>query len=168
MVATLRRSSALAAFSFFSFVVTGCYESEFPLDQTPQADIDSRVPGTWHCTTPNADDRDVTLTVSPGRDRVYAVSLQEFGQSADRYEAHASSVGGVTLLNLRNLEGSDKPWSFVRYELLEPRILHVEVLDEHAVAGASSPNALREALTGRVNDSGLYDDLLTCVRMEGN
>jgi hypothetical protein len=49
------------------------------------------------------------LTVTRARGGVYALTMQEYGHDVDRYEAHASLVGGVQIVNVRRVEPSAKP-----------------------------------------------------------
>jgi hypothetical protein len=64
------------------------------------------------------------MIIGRAREGVYAVSIQERGKDPDRYEAHASVVGGNTLLNIREMrESAPKRWVFGRYILQRPNIL---------------------------------------------
>ena len=76
---------------------SGCYESPFPIDSVPQANVEPALIGVWRClpfdeaaTQPAA-----TLTIARGAERRYAVTLQEDGDPAERYEAYGSSTTGV-------------------------------------------------------------------------
>jgi len=144
----------------------GCYESAFPLDSGPQADLAAGLPGAWHCVTSDRSDRDLTLTIVRARDRVYDVTSQEFGEEPDRYEAYASLVGGVPLVNLRDVKSSSKPWVFLRYSLLQPKVLQIQVVDDNAMkAVGATPAAVRQAIERRIKDPALFSDVCTCVRM---
>ena len=144
-----------------------CYESAFPLDPLPQADLDTGVPGRWHCISSDPADRDMTLTITPERNRLYAVTLQEFGNEPGRYEAHASLVAGVPVVNLRSLKAAPKPWTFLRYLLVRQNLLELRIVDGDAMKGVdASPSTVRQAIAQRVKDASLFIDLLTCVRMK--
>src|SRR5262245_33653590 len=168
MTASPARGALLrSALCLSTILSAACFESPFPLDPAPQTDIDARLPGAWHCIGPDADDRDMTLTITRTRDRVYALTFQEYGeQEPDRYEAHASLVGGAPLVNVRNVKPSEKPWAFVRYTLLQPKVLQLQIVDEKALKGvAASPAAVRQAIEKRIKDPALFLDACTCVRM---
>ncbi len=163
---SVRRLLLCAATCLSAWLSAACYESASPLDPIPQVDLDTSLLGTWHCITSDPGDRDMTLTIAPTRDRVYAVTLQEFGQELDRYEAHASLVASVALVNLRNLKTSAKPWIFVRYSLLRPKVLQLHVVDGQAVRGVdASPAMVRQSIERRIDDAALFAEACTCVRM---
>ena len=168
MLPSMRRSLLLSAICIFilAWLSAGCYESEFPLDSEPQADLAAGLPGAWHCVTSDPGDRDLTLTIERTRDRVYAVTLREFGQEPDQYEAHTSMVGGVAVVNLRNLKPSSNPWVFVRYSLLQSKVLQLQVVDDKAMKGVDpSPAVVRQFIEQRMKDAALFADVCTCVRM---
>ena len=94
------------------------------------------------------------------------MTLQEFGQDLDRYEAHASIVAGVTLVNLRSLKPAAKPWVFVRYALLRPTVLQLQVVNDAAMQGIEASAArVRQAIDQQMNDAALFAEACTCVRM---
>ena len=168
MMALPARAAALRlAIGLSTILSAACFESAFPLDPAPQTDIDARLPGAWHCIGPDAGDRDMTLTIARTRDRVYALTFQEFGQeAADRYEAHASMVAGAPLVNVRSLNPSEKPWAFVRYTLLRPKVLQLQIVDEKALKNVTAPPAaVRQAIERQIKDPALFLDACTCVRM---
>src|SRR5262245_64593870 len=111
-------------------LVAGCYESEFALDPAPQLQTDSRLMGSWRCVSPDATDEAITLTVGPLQDRTYAITWQESGKPPDRFEGYASSLQGTTLVNVRDLAATTKPWGFIQYTLLQPNVLFIQVVQE--------------------------------------
>jgi hypothetical protein len=152
-----------------SAVAGGCYEVAFPLDVSPRTPLDQKLLSTWRCVTPSMDTEALTLVIGRAREGVYAVSVQEPGDPPDRYEAHGSEVAGETLLNVKDLKDaggvSPKPWVFVRYFLLKPDILHVQVVSDKALDGVeASPAAVRQAVERRRKDPALFADVFTCVR----
>ena len=167
MPRSVRRALLHSAICLSAYLTAACYESPFPLDPMPQADIDAGVPGAWHCVSSDPGDRDMTLTIARMRDRVYAVTFQEFNHESDRYEAHASVVAGTTLVNLRSVKPSAKPWIFVRYALLQPKVLQLQIVDDNALKQvAASPAAVRQAIARQLKDAALFTDACTCVRMD--
>lgn len=168
MSSLMHRFLLLSGICVLACLPAGCYESAFPLGSEPEADLAPGVPGAWHCVTADPGDRDVTLTIERTRDRVYAVTLREFGQEPDQYEAHASVVAGVVVVNVRDLTPSPKPWVFVRYSLLQPKVLQLQVVDDNAMKGVTpSPAGVRQFLEQRMKDAALFADVCTCVRMNG-
>ena len=163
----IRRALSRAATCLAVCGSVACYEAAFPLDPLPQVDLEAGVQGTWHCISSDPADRDMTLTVAPSRSRVYAVTFQEFGHELNRYEAHASLVAGVPVVNLRSLKPAPKPWTFVRYLLVRPNVLALRIVDgDEMRAVQGSPPTVRQAIGERVKDASLFLDLLTCVRMK--
>jgi len=144
----------------------GCYESRFPIDATPQARIEPALLGVWRCVPHDAKPTEppATMTVARGRERMYSVSFQEDGKEAARYEAYASAVRGEMLLNVRDLSGGPKPWVFIRYALLRPSVLQLQVLNGDALKEQASPEALRRAVERLQRKSGAFVDMNVCAR----
>ncbi|HXB54305.1 MAG TPA: hypothetical protein VN461_05950 [Vicinamibacteria bacterium] len=160
----------LAAVVVLAMTGVGCYESEVPLDQAPQASIDPALVGAWRCLSFGAgsDVEAATLTVGRKTDVVYAIAFQEGQGEAERYEAHASLLKGTTLLNVKDLDPRlpAKPWTLARYSLLRPDVLHVEVVGKKLLTGAlASPASLRKELERLYDRPDLYQDLMVCVRV---
>jgi hypothetical protein len=144
----------------------GCYESTFPIDASPQADVDQALLGVWRCVADQADasENAATITVTQTADRLYAVTFQEDAKTPDHYEAHASVVGGQRLLNTRDLSGGSKPWVFMRYSLLRPSVLQLDILNGDALEEQSSPADLRRAVQGLEANDKAYVEFCTCAR----
>lgn len=98
-------------------------------------------------------------------DRLYAVTFRAPGEDPDRYEAHASSVKGATLLNVRELDKTNTPWVFARYSFLRPGVLEVQLVSDTLLKGVEgSAAALRQALERHHTDPALYSDFCVCLR----
>ena len=167
MSRSVRRALLHSLICLSAYLAAACYESPFPLDPMPQTDIAPALPGAWHCVSSDPGDRDMTLTIARMRDRIYTVTFQEFNQEADRYEAYASVVVGTTLVNLRSVKPSAKPWIFIRYALLQPKVLQIQVVDDKALKDVgASPVAVRQAIERQMKDAALFADACTCVRMD--
>jgi|SRR6185503_549206 len=129
----------------------GCYEFASPIDVAPRLALDPALLGTWRClpSDPTPDATPANFVVAQARDRVYSIALQEKDEEPDRYEAHASEVGGRTVLNVRDLDprAKAKPWSFARYTLLLPDVLRVQLVSDEVLKDVErSPGSLRAAL----------------------
>ena len=152
--------------------MAACYESPVPLDPVAQTDMDPALVGAWRCLPSNASSTDepANLTVGRAPNRMFAVTFQEGNQPPDRYEAHASLLKGRPLVNLRDLSSANKkPWSFVRYELLRPSVLLIQVVDADAVKGVEAvPGALRKRIEALSGQASLYVDCCVCVRQKKN
>lgn len=143
-----------------------CFTSDVPLDATPALDVDPALLGTWRCLPSSADSGDVaTIEVTRKTDRVYAITFRAPGENPDRYEAHASSVNGTTLLNVRELEKTNQSWVFARYAFLRPSVLEVQLVSDTLLKGAEGPApVLRQALEKHQANPSLYSDFCVCVR----
>ena len=151
--------------TLMGMMASGCYESAFPLDPSPKAALDPKLLSTWRCLSTDAEEEAVSMIVGRAREGVYAVNIQERGQDPDKYEAHASIVSGSTLLNIREMKETSKPWVFGRYVLLRPNVLQMQIVSDDALKGVeASPAAVRRAIERRRNDPGLFVDGFTCVR----
>ena len=156
-----------ALVALMATTMAGCYESAFPLDASPKAAVDPKLLATWRCITADADGDAVSLVITRARPDVYGVSLEEKGETPDRYEAYASVVGGVTLLNIRELKPSTKPWVFGRYELLRPDVFYLQVVADRAMKGVAATRvAVRSALERLVRDPAAFENSITCVRIK--
>ena len=146
----------------------GCY-LQFPLDTSPQADIEAAALGTWRCLPfdQGAQSKPANIVVKRGRDRLYSIVFQEDGEEASQVEAHASIVKGQTLINARvvNSEAPSKPWLIARYSLVRPNVMHLELIDETKLEAAdTSPESLRRTVEQAANLSDLFGDWCVCVR----
>src|SRR4029450_5665915 len=76
-----------------TLLVSACYESAFPIEGRPKSDIDRALPGTWRCLPfdQGPTEKAATVTIAQEKGLVYAVTLQEDGGQASRYEVFASS-----------------------------------------------------------------------------
>jgi hypothetical protein len=160
-LADTRRALGALAVAMLALSLPACL-SPVPLDPRPQADLDPRLVGAWRCLPPAAapDDEPANLTIASGVDRVYAVEFGEAGKDKDRYEAHASTVGERTVVNVRDLSGGDEPWDFLDYEFVRPNILLIRIAGEDAFKGvALTPATLRE----RMGKPGAFTDFAVCV-----
>jgi hypothetical protein len=159
------------AVALVAVLTAGCYESDFPLDPAPTADVDHGAIGTWRCLLldADADEVPVTLTVSGGEGRRYQALWQEPGDAPDRYDVYASVLGGGTLLNVRERgdAGPTGSWTFLRYALMRPNVLHLQVVADTAMTGVDkAPAAVRAALERRSTDATLYSDVCICARVK--
>jgi hypothetical protein len=146
-------------------LVAGCYESEFALDPAPQLQTDLGLMGSWRCVSPDATDEAITLTVDSSQARRYAITWQESGKPPDRFEGYASSLKGTTLVNVRDLAAITKPWVFIRYTLLQPNVLFIQVVHERLLKDlVQSRDAVRNTIERERLNPALYEDSIACMR----
>jgi hypothetical protein len=136
------------------------------MDEHPQADAEPAIVGTWRCVAhgAKATERPATITIKPKADRVYAVTFQEDGDDADHYESYASVVRDEKVFNTRDVSGHRKAWVFMRYVLLRPSVLQLELLNGDVLKEQDSPAKLRaavESLHGRPDE---FIEFCVCAR----
>jgi hypothetical protein len=157
-----RRAWMLAA----AVLATSCYQSQTPLDPTPQVAVDARLLGVWRCVGPDPSDDAITIRVAAAGSRSYAVTWEESGKAAaDHYEAYASAITGSTFLNVRETPvRSDTLWSLVRVTLLQPTVALVQMVHEDLLKGQGTA-AVRRTIEAQLNNPGLYEKApLACIR----
>lgn len=160
----------LAVLLITAGLAAGCYESDVPLDPAPQGDVDAAIFGVWRCLPFEADPSEApaTVTVAHGTaPRTFTAVWEEPGDTPDRYEGFASTVGRIAYLNTRErrADGSLSAWFFMRPTLLRPNALLLQVVDDKAMAGvAKTAAALRDALRAKQDDPALLTDGALCAR----
>ena len=150
-------------------MMSGCYESDFPLEPAPRLELEEQWLGTWRCLPfdADADEEPVTIAVERGRNRRYDVTWREAGKDPEHYEAFASSVRGRRFMNVRELKaaGETGQWVFVRPTMLRPTVLQLQIVDDEALKGVDkSAQAVRHAIERQLSSPRLLDDFCLCVR----
>lgn len=170
MVLRVLRCWCLGGLTCLAVILSfGCYESSVPLDAAPQADLDPRVLGGWRCMFAEPDSHRVfAMELKSSGNQQYQATTMVAGGDLGRYQVYASSLKGSPLVNVRSLqaEPDEKPWVFVRYELLGPNVLHVRAIREAPLQGAAdSPAAIRKAIE-QAPDEEAYEDAFVCLRLK--
>jgi hypothetical protein len=169
-VARLKAPLKVLGCAIALLALAGCYESSFPLDATPQADIDSRLLGGWRCMFAEPDSHSVfAMELKSLGDRRYQATTMVAGGDLGRYQVHASLVKGLPLVNVRSLqaEPDEKPWVFLRYELLKPNVLSVRAVRKEWLQGVpDSAAAVRKALEQAQDAAAVYEDVFVCLKLQ--
>ncbi|MEP7118691.1 MAG: hypothetical protein ABI880_13965 [Acidobacteriota bacterium] len=169
---TMRLSGALVVTA--AVLSAGCYESDYPLDPEPLIDLNPAVLGVWRCLPLDADatEAPATLTVTrASRARVYDALWKDDGDTPDRYEAYASVLQGTTLMNVRERDerGSTGSWTFLRYTLMRPNVLQLQVVADAGMTGvAKTATAVRAAVERERNTPSFYTDVAVCARTKAD
>ena len=152
--------------------IPSCYEFNFPLDPTPKVPQDARLAGVWRCLSahPSVDEGAATLRIEPrpGLLAHWTFETPSSDGTTDQgeFDVYRSSQLGGSLLNAMESGGKEpRKWSFVRYSLLTPDVLRIELMDDEPFDKVKdNAEALRQAITRRVNDPAIYKDFCVCVR----
>jgi hypothetical protein len=154
-------------------LLPSCYEFDFPLDPLPQVSVDARLLGTWRCLGVEAGLDDAPLVMQVDRKSDQVTHWRARSESADDkdfgdYDVHASTIKGVGLLNALEVKGDGSgKWSFVRYSLLLPDVLRLQLVDEDSFEKVkASATTLRREVERRKSDPQIYKDFCVCVRVK--
>ena len=151
-------------------VLSSCY-SDFPLDTTPQGDLDEALLGAWRClpANPSPTAQAGEFTFTRARDRVYGIRLEGGGDDPMSLEAYVSLVHGQRVLNVSDLNPRGAAWAYVRYAFLSPDVLRFQILQDDAFKGVEkTPAAYRNVVEGLTPDSPLYENYAICVRTKAD
>ena len=109
------------------------------------------------------------MELKTSSERRYQATTMVAGGDLGRYEVYASMVKGSPLVNVRSLQAApgEKPWLFLRYEIVKPNLLNVRAVREKFLEGVTeSTAAVRKALEQAADDSAFYEDAFVCLRLE--
>jgi hypothetical protein len=162
--------SALLLIAGIVLCLYGCYESEFPLGPAGSGSIDTRIPGIWKCVQGgDKENKPFLLTIMPFDGTQYYAGVETEGEKASHYRAFSSSIKETSLLNLQEIDANpalaDRRWIFIRYTLLKPNILQIELVKDEAFKGIDrSLAAVRKNLEEKIASPALYQDFCVCTR----
>jgi hypothetical protein len=152
-----------------------CYEAASPLGPPGSGTLDVKVLGNWRCVAREASaTAPVLLDVSSFDEHQYCVAASEekedSSKEASHYRAYGSTLNGATLLNVQELDrrktAAERKWFFVRYSLLKPNVLYLEVVDDPLFKGVDgSPASVRQVIERHLDDDRLLSDLYVCTRV---
>jgi hypothetical protein len=148
----------------------GCYESSFPLGSPQTGNIDSGIVGVWRCVQGGEkENKSFLMNVIPFDEKQYYMGIEMEGEKPVHYRAFSSSIGGITLLNLQELDPrtvpAERKWIFVRPTVLKQNILQVELVKDEAFKGIDpSLSAVREVVEKKIASPELYQDFCVCTR----
>lgn len=182
------RAGLSASVLLLAFAGPGCYEFDAPLDPTPQVAVDPSLVGSWRClSVPDPDEPAYGLAFTATDDRRYSITMlagketatggqeaeagsgagsEANAESEDVFDAYTSRVDGDTVLNVRGRKDRGQArWVYVRYSLLRPDVLRLELADDDVLEPkAQTTPELRAALHRQRRDPKLYVPFCVCVR----
>lgn len=126
----------------------------------------------WRCLSAQAsvDEAPATLHIEPRPGLLahwtFETPSSDGTMDKGEFDVYRSSQLGGSLLNAVESGGKEQSkWSFVRYSLLIPDVLRIELMDDEPFDKVKdNAEALRQAITRRVNDPAIYKDFCVCVR----
>jgi hypothetical protein len=161
-------SRALVGIAVVAFATGGCL-SPVPIDSSPQIKVDTSFLGTWDCDDPLAEPGagKSELAISALDAFRFLVEVREPKEEPELYEAHASSIQGMTLFNVKAAKDSPPleplEWTFLRATLSGDK-LHLEMPSDDKPIKAASSAALRSMLEADLKKPGYFLDLVVCER----
>ncbi len=169
----MRRNKQVVAMVLIGIALSlwGCYESDFPLGSPEAGKIDADILGSWRCVQGGEkENKPFLVAVMPFDERQYYVWMDMEGEKATHYRAFSTAIRGTPLLNIQEMDPGTVPsgrkWIFVRYTLLKPTILQVELVRDGAFQGIDrSPSAVRENIERKIASPELYQDFCVCTRV---
>jgi len=173
MRSCLTSKRQLMALVLISVVLSlwGCYESGFPLGSPEAGNLDTAILGTWRCVQGGEEqNKSFLITAMPFDEKQYYVGMDMEGEKAVHYRAFSAAIKDTTLLNLQELDPksatSERKWIFIRYTLLKPTILQVELVKDEAFKGMDpSPSAVREVVEKKIASQEFYQDFCLCTKV---
>jgi hypothetical protein len=168
MPARARRGLLLLALALPLF---GCpYGAEVPLD-TAAAPLDARLLGRWRCVSGDSEEVGViALTASRDAADRYDAAFTPCDGTGCGFRAHLTVVAGMPILNAQELKTDGTgDWSFVRYTLYRPDVVHFELANDEPFKGLPKPAAapaIRHVFEEHMGDPALFSDWTTCVRVK--
>jgi hypothetical protein len=164
------RPIGLALLLLAALPLLGCpYGADAPIDPVA-APLDTRLLGRWRCVSGDSEEVGVVQfkSVSSAKD-VYDISFLPCDGSDCSFTAHLTMVGGIPMLNARENKkaGEAGDWSFARYTLYRPDLVHFELVREEPFKGVPETSvAIRHVLEEQMGRPELFEDWMSCVRVK--
>ena len=134
---------------------TGCYQSPVPIS-TQAAPYDPALVGTWQ----SAEDADDRMSVLQFDNGYYYVEMPWHLGSADttrlRARAYLSEIDGTTFVNVQDIQGADRSYTFFKLTRLSGNTISLEPLKDMPKFVSSAE--LSAYLRAHSNDRGIYDN----------
>ena len=149
----------------FAGLAGGCYESDFPLDSSPQVQTDARLPGAWRCVGPDPSDDAISITATASASRSYAITWEESGRKPDHYEGYVSSLKDSIVFSIRETPvTAESHWYFVHVVPLQANVAMIQMVHEGLLKGLDRA-AVRTTLEQQRENPALYEEEpLVCIR----
>jgi len=138
----------------------GCpYESEVPLGQSANSNIDTALVGNWQSKIADQSESGF-VSISPFNEKELLIVIWEEGKSRrDLYRAYTSSVGDQKFLNIQEIKAANekRSWMFAAYSIngeeLTIKIVEDKIFKDKNIA---SSTALNDFIKANLNSKDLY------------
>lgn len=141
--------------------LSGCpYDSEFPLNRSEEACIDTELLGRWVFKSTDPKESG-TVTISPFNEHELLIILREEGKiNRDYYRAYTGIIGGDKFLSVREISPSSekKSWVLVNYSISQGELKIRIVEDKLFKERFNSPAALAGFIEAHLRDKDLYGE----------
>lgn len=132
---TMRLSKLIPLLAVGVLIFTGCEGSKYPLSDPADSSIDERMLGSWQYQAEESED-DSFVNIFAFNDTQYYVESWEEGDEDEmlRMNVFTTDIDGILFANLRCIncedEDEDKPYLFLKYELISDDHLKVQLIDD--------------------------------------
>jgi len=114
--------------------ICGCpFESDFPLSQCSDANIDKALLGIWRL-EPETGEESGTLTIYRFNDHEYVLLAKgENEENTDLIRAFSTTINGYQFLNIQGVNGSrgeKRKWEFINYSISGKKLVLKVVLGD--------------------------------------
>ena len=134
----------LVALTLFALGLMSC-EYEFPLTAEPTQHVDARVIGDWTSATPERKWMKIRRL-----DDTHYIVVHE----GDLFRAHHSTVAGIPLVSVQDLDKDDGKWAYMSWQLSESgKILTLRLMDNKIVPYETSDAAAAQKLIAANRDN---------------
>ena len=169
----MRCFRVLLGLSLLLVLLPGCpYESKVPLGSPGRYPVDLKLIGNWSSVGEQPADS-FSILIVPFNASEYYVEFHEAGEAGDdeigRMRAFGFDIAGQQFLHTNGLnsDGTQEPFSFVRFALLEGNQLSLRIVGDAIVPDSlnTDAEALTDFLASHLDDPKLYDDELLLRRI---
>lgn len=159
---------ALVGMAVAAFAAAGCLSS-VPIDPSPEIKLDKFFLGEWECQNLMGEKGTETgeLTITALDDWRFLVEVREPRLDPEHYEAHTSTIAGITLFNVKaakdTLPLEPQEWAFVRATLSGDKVRLQAPSDDQPLKAATA-GALRSMLETNLKRPGYFLEVAVCER----
>lgn len=145
-------------------ISAGCLYTE-PLVPGVAESVDGRLLGAWRCVAPESSNPAI-LTVAQAPSRGYRAEFVD-GDDKSVFSVYEVKFENTLLINVQEVvDGEPRKWTFGRYTLYRPTLLHIEFARDEPFRDASTSADRAAVLKRELRGARLFEDYCTCIRIE--